>query len=104
MRIERDRRARVEPGREPRGKISLRRGATEAPTSTMNREFHDALLSAGADEAKARAAAISVARYDGDFGGTETSLADIKSSLVLLKWMVGFTLALVVALTWRVFH
>lgn len=65
--------------------------------STMNREVYDALPSAGADETKAREAAKSVARYD-------TDIAEIKASLLLLKWMVGFTLAFVVALTWRVFQ
>ena len=63
----------------------------------MNSEFYDALVSAGADEAKARAAAKSVAWYD-------TDIAEIKASLLLLKWMVGFTLAFVVALTWRAFQ
>ncbi len=46
--------------------------------STMNSEVH------------------SVARYDGD-------IAEIKASLLLLRWMVGFTLAFAVAITWRVF-
>ena len=65
--------------------------------STMNSEVHDALVSAGADETKAREAAKSVVRYD-------TGIAEIKASLLLLKWMVGFTLAFVIALTWRVFQ
>ena len=65
--------------------------------STMNSEVYDALLSAGADEAKAREAAKSVARDDAD-------VAEIKASLLLLKRMVGFILAFVVALTWRVFQ
>jgi len=47
--------------------------------------------------AQTREAAKSVARYD-------TDIAEIKASLLLLKWMVGFTLAFVVALTWRVFQ
>jgi len=64
--------------------------------STMNSEVYAALISAGADEVKAREAAESVARYDND-------LAEIKASLLLLKWMTGFTLAFVVALTWRMF-
>jgi len=46
--------------------------------STMNSEIH------------------SVARRDGD-------IAEIKASLLLLRWMVGFTLAFAVAITWRVF-
>ena len=64
--------------------------------STMNSEVYDALVDAGADEAKAREAAKSVARYDND-------VAEIKASLLLLKWMVGFTLAFVVAVAWRTF-
>ena len=35
-------------------------------------------------------------KYDSD-------IAEIKASLLLLKWMVGFTLAFVVALVWRTF-
>lgn len=72
--------------------------------STMNSEVYDALLSAGADEAKAREAAKSVARYDSDIGDIKTSLADIKASLRIIQWMFGFVLAFVVALTWRVFQ
>ena len=64
--------------------------------STMNSEVHSALVDAGADEEKAREAAKSVAQYDSD-------IAEIKASLLLLKRMVGFTLAFVVASTWRMF-
>ena len=55
------------------------------------------MIDAGADEAKAREAAKSVAQHDSD-------LAEIKASLLVLKWMVGFILAFVVALTWRAFQ
>jgi len=65
--------------------------------STMNSEVYDALMDAGADETKAREAAKSVARYD-------TDIAEIKASLLLLKWMSGFILAFVVALAWRMFQ
>ena len=64
--------------------------------STMNSEVYAALIDAGADDEKAREAAKSVARYDND-------IAEIKASLLLLKWMVGFTLAFVVAMAWRTF-
>ena len=64
--------------------------------STMNSEVYAALIDAGADDEKAREAAKSVARDDSD-------IAEIKASLLLLKRMVGFTLAFAVALTWRVF-
>ena len=45
---------------------------------------------------KAREAAQSVARYD-------SNIAEIKASLLLLKWMSGFVLTFVVATAWRVF-
>ena len=64
--------------------------------STMNSEVYAALIDAGADDEKAREAAKSVARYDND-------IAEIKASLLLLKWMAGFTLAFVVAMAWRTF-
>ena len=69
---------------------------TEPALSTMNSEVYAALIDAGASDDKAREAAESVARYDSD-------IAEIKASLLLLKWMVGFTLAFVVALAWRAF-
>ena len=59
--------------------------------TTMNSEVYDALVDAGADETKAREAAKSVAQYDSD-------IAEIKASLLLLKWMVGFVLVFVLAL------
>ena len=72
--------------------------------STMNSEVYDALLSAGADEVKAREAAKSVAQHDSEIGEIKASLSDIKASLRIIQWMFGFTLAFVVALTWRVFQ
>ena len=65
--------------------------------STMNSEVYDALIDAGADKNKAREAAKSIAQYD-------TDIAEIKASLLVLKWMAGFILAFVVAPTWRVFQ
>ena len=62
----------------------------------MNSEVDAALVNASAAEEKAREAAMSVARYD-------TDIAEIKASLLLLKWMSGFVLTFVVATTWRVF-
>ena len=63
--------------------------------STMNSEVYDALVSAGADETKAREAAKSVAQYD-------SSIAEIKASLLLLKWMVGFNLAFSATILWHI--
>ena len=35
--------------------------------------------------------------------GLDVKITKIESSLALLQWMMGFTLAFVVALTWRAF-
>ena len=72
--------------------------------STMNGKVHDALVDAGANATKAREAAESVARYDTDIGDIKTNLADIRASLRIIQWMFGFTLAFIMAVTWRVFQ
>ncbi|MDO9411718.1 MAG: integrase [Pseudolabrys sp.] len=64
--------------------------------TTMNSEVYDALLSAGADETKARKAAESVAAFDGRF-------SKIESDLGLVKWMLGFNLALTIGVLARLF-
>ena len=65
--------------------------------SGMNSEVYAALVYAGADEDKAREAAKSVARHDVD-------IAEMKASLLLIKWMVAFSLAFSTAILWRVFQ
>lgn len=62
----------------------------------MISEVYDALISAGADEEKAREAAKAVAQCDKD-------IAEIKASLMLVKWMVGFNLAFTLAVLWKAF-
>jgi len=69
----------------------------------MIAEVYDALRSAGADDDKARAAATAVAESNRDIAdvrlevsGVRTELADMRGDVRLLKWMVGFTMALVV--------
>jgi hypothetical protein len=62
----------------------------------MNSELYDALVSAGAPESKARAAAVSMADYD-------TRFAKIDGDLLLLKWMVGFNLAFSAAIVTKIF-
>ena len=58
---------------------------------TMIAEMYDALRDAGASEEKARAAATAVAEYDSRIGKIE---ADVH----LLKWMIGFNIALSLAI------
>ena len=64
--------------------MSLRLGALQ-----------DALLSAGATEDLARKAAEEVAAY-------ERQLADVRSDLVVIKWMVGTNVALTLFVLGRI--
>jgi len=59
-------------------------------------EIYDALLEAGASEEKARAAARAMTNY-------ETRISKIESRLTLLEWMIGFNLAMTIAILFRVF-
>lgn len=64
--------------------------------STMIFEVYDVLKEAGASEEKARAAAEAVASYEHRF-------SKIEADLLLLKWMVGFNLALSAGILLRLF-
>jgi hypothetical protein len=55
--------------------------------------LYDALKAAGAPEEQARAAARDVAGYD-------NRLNRIERDLALLKWMVGFAIAILLGLFW----
>jgi len=54
------------------------------------------LTDAGASKEKAEVAAKAVAQYDHD-------IAEIKADLQLLKWMIAFNLAFVMAILWKIF-
>lgn len=64
--------------------------------ATMIAEVYDALMSAGAPEEKARRAAEAVANYENRFGKIETDLT-------LLKWMMGFNLAMTAGVIAKLF-
>lgn len=64
--------------------------------STMIFEVYDALKEAGATEDKAKKAAEALAAYENRFNKVENDLN-------LLKWMVGFNLALSVAILLKLF-
>ncbi len=65
--------------------------------STMISEVYEALKEAGSSDEKAKAAAIAVARYDFD-------ISNMKANLMLIKWMVGFNIAMTAAILWRIFN
>jgi hypothetical protein len=62
----------------------------------MISEVYDAFIAAGAPEDKARKAAEALANYDNRF-------TRIDAELLVVKWMVGFVIALDVAILIRVF-
>ena len=69
----------------------------------MISEVYDAFLAAGAPEDKARKAAETLAKYDSQFSRIDGDLIKIQSELVLVKWMVGFGIAMNVAILTRLF-
>ena len=71
--------------------------------ATMISEVYDAFIAAGAPEEKARKAAEALANYDQRFDRVEREMLRTQAELTLLKWMVGFVIALDVAILIRVF-
>jgi hypothetical protein len=64
--------------------------------ATMISEVYDAFITAGTPEEKDRKAAEALADYENGF-------TRIDSELLILKWMVGFGIALNVAILTRLF-
>ena len=71
--------------------------------STMIAELYDALKDAGASEEKARAAAKKMADYDSRFNKIDQDLSLIKAEITILKWMLGFLVAGMVSLLFKIF-
>jgi hypothetical protein len=75
--------------------------------STMISEVDDALKEAGASEEKARKAAEALTNYDTRLNKIESELAtfraETKGEFNLLRWMIGFNLAMTVAILWKIF-
>jgi hypothetical protein len=69
----------------------------------MISEVYDAFLAAGAPEDKARKAAEAISNYDQRFDRVDRDILKVQAEQVLLKWMVGFGIALDVAILIRVF-
>lgn len=70
--------------------------------ATMISEVYDAFLAAGAPEEKARKAAEAIASCQ-RFDNLDRSFLMVHAMHVLLRWMVGFGIALDVAILIRVF-
>ena len=80
-------------------------------------KLYDALTSAGVDAGRAREAAEEVALYESEFaavrgeiaglrtefGGLRTEFAGLRGEVNLLKWMVGFNIALTILVFGKLF-
>jgi hypothetical protein len=66
-------------------------------------EVYIAFIAAGAPEEKARKAAETLANYDNRFSRIDGEVLKVQSEILLLKWMVGFAIALNVAILTRLF-
>lgn len=71
--------------------------------SLMISEVYDAFVSAGAPEDKARKAAEALTGHEDRFVKIETELVAIRGEMALLKWMLGFGLALLSAIALKLF-
>jgi hypothetical protein len=71
--------------------------------STMIPEVYDALIAAGTPEDKARKAAETLANYDNRFSRLDGAVLKVESEVVLVQWMVGFGIAMNVAILTRLF-
>ena len=71
--------------------------------ATMISEVYDAFVSTGTPEDKARKTAEALANYDTRFTKIDGEILRVQSELMLVKWMVGFGIALNVAILTRLF-
>lgn len=71
--------------------------------SIMISEVYDAFVSAGAPEEKARKAAEALTSHENRFVKIETELVALHGEIALLKWMTGFAIALLSAISLKLF-
>ena len=68
--------------------------------AAMVYEAYDAFRSVGITEDKARHAAEAM---NNETTATKSDIFALKSDVAVLKWMVGFVLATVIAIFWKLF-
>ena len=76
---------------------------TAIDTLRYARRLRDAGIPADQAEAMADAIGSELVESLATKADLDTAVTEIKGTLLLLKWMVGFVLAFVVAIAWRVF-
>ena len=76
--------------------------------ATMNAEIYDALMSAGADEEKARLASESVAKESNNSISIKNQMAlnQLKSDSQhnLTRWMITFLGSMIAGVFWKLFN
>lgn len=73
--------------------------------SSLNIEIYDAFRAANVPDEQARKAALSInSEIKTESTNIKIDIAEIKSELKLLKWMIGFVLAFCVAILWKLIH
>jgi hypothetical protein len=65
--------------------------------------LREALIDAGASPEKAGKAAEELAGYENKLAGLDTRMAALQGEVNILKWMVGFNLAMTVAILLKLF-
>jgi hypothetical protein len=71
--------------------------------AVMLEKMYRALIAAGAPEREASEAATELAGYENEFRAVRSEIAEIRSDLKLLKWMVGTVIVSVLALLFKAF-
>jgi hypothetical protein len=65
--------------------------------------LRDALIEAGASSEKADKAAEELAAYESRFTSFDRQFTEVRGELGLHRWMLGFNIAMTIAILWRVF-
>jgi hypothetical protein len=68
-------------------------------------QLYEALRAGNVPDDKARAAAEEVANYEGEIGRLRLDLGEVRADVRLLKWMMGFLIAVVLgvfAIQWQI--
>jgi hypothetical protein len=78
---------------------------SEAGMALMLGQLYEALRAGNVPDDKARAASEEVANYEGEIGRLRLDVGEVKADVRLLKWMMGFPIAVVLgvfAIQWQI--
>lgn len=78
---------------------------SEAGMALMLGQLYEALRAGNVPDDKARAVSEEVANYEGEIGRLRLDVGEVKADVRLLKWMMGFLVAVVLgvfAIQWQI--